>query len=128
MFRPRDPQSSLFAASMLLTDDKRKRLERDWPGEFRRSVLPLIDEELFRDLYCADNGRPNKPVQTIVALLILALRQNLWVTQQPWTIPTRTFEVDGVLAACFVAPCWWHEDAPGNVDSLLEEFARELGT
>jgi hypothetical protein len=71
MFRPRDPQSSLFTSSVFLPEDKRERLERDWPGEFRRSVLPLIDEELFRDLYCADNGRPNKPVQTIVGLLIL---------------------------------------------------------
>jgi hypothetical protein len=71
MFRPRDPQSSLLTSSMLLPGDKRERLERDWPGEFRRSVLPLIDEELFRDLYCHDNGCPNKPVQTIVGVLIL---------------------------------------------------------
>ena len=54
-----------------MTDEKRARLEEDWPGVFRRSVLPLIDEELFRDLYCGDNGRPNKPVQTVVGLLIL---------------------------------------------------------
>lgn len=71
MFRPRDPQSSLLTSSMLLPGDKRERLERDWPGEFRRSVLPLIDEELFRDLFCPDNGRPNKPVQTVVGVLIL---------------------------------------------------------
>jgi hypothetical protein len=71
MFRPRDAQSSLFSSSMLLPDDKRERLERDWPGEFRRSVLPLIDEEVFRDLFCQDNGRPNKPVQTIVGVLVL---------------------------------------------------------
>jgi hypothetical protein len=30
MFRPRDPQSSLFTSSMLLPEDKRERLERDW--------------------------------------------------------------------------------------------------
>ena len=71
MFRPRDPQSSLLTSSMLLPGDKRERLERDWPGEFRRSVVPLIDEELFRDLYCQGNGCPNKPVQTIVGVLIL---------------------------------------------------------
>jgi len=71
MFRPRDAQSSLLATSMLLTPEARERLEKDWPGEFRRSALPLIDEELFRDLYCPDNGRPNVPVQTLVATLIL---------------------------------------------------------
>jgi hypothetical protein len=77
MFRPRDPQSSLFTSSMLLPDDKRERLERDWPGEFRRSVLPLIEEELFRDLYCQDNGCPNKPVQILVGTLILKEIQDL---------------------------------------------------
>jgi hypothetical protein len=62
---------------MLLPDDKRERLERDWPGEFRRSVLPLIDEDIFSDLYCQDNGRPNKPVETIVGVLILKEIRNL---------------------------------------------------
>jgi hypothetical protein len=71
MFRPRDPQSSLFTSALLLPDEKRLRLERDWPGEFRRSILPLIDEEIFRDLYCQDNGCPNKPAQILVATLVL---------------------------------------------------------
>jgi hypothetical protein len=77
VFQKKDPQRSLFAASMLLPDDKRERLEADWPGAFRRAALPLIDEELFRDLYCADNGRPNKPVQTIVGMLLLKEMQDL---------------------------------------------------
>ena len=71
MFRPKDPQQSLFGTSMLLPEEKRKRLEEDWPGEFRRSALPLIDEERFRGLYCADNGRPNVAVQTVVGALLL---------------------------------------------------------
>lgn len=71
MFQRKDPQRSLFAASMLLPDEKRERLEADWPGAFRRAALPLIDEELFRDLYHPDNGRPNKPVQTIIGMLLL---------------------------------------------------------
>ena len=71
MFRKRDPQTSLLAASHFLPDDKRERLERDWPGEFRRSALPLIDEDAFRDLYHEWNGRPNKPVQTVVGVLLL---------------------------------------------------------
>ena len=71
MYRPRDPQQSLFGTSMLLPDEKRERLERDWPGQFRRRALPLIDEEAFRDLYHEWNGRPNKPVQTVVGVLLL---------------------------------------------------------
>jgi hypothetical protein len=71
MFRKRDPQTSLLATSHFLPEDKRERLEKDWPGEFRRSALPLIDEDAFRDLYHDWNGRPNKPVQTVIGVLLL---------------------------------------------------------
>lgn len=71
MFRRIDPQGSLFQTSNLLPADKQVRLDREWPGQFRRHALPLINEELFRSLYCADNGRPNKPVQTVIGVLVL---------------------------------------------------------
>ena len=71
MFRRSDPQGSLFQTSELLPDDKRKRLEGMWVWQFKREALPLIDEEQFRELYCTDNGRPNKPVRTIVGVLVL---------------------------------------------------------
>ena len=71
MFRGSDLQGSLFQVSNLLPDEKRQRLESEWPGQFREHALPLIDEEQFRDLYCADNGRPNKPVRTVVGVLVL---------------------------------------------------------
>jgi len=71
VFRRSDSQGSLFQISNLLPDEKRQRLEREWPGQFRQHALPLIDEEHFRDLYCADNGRPNKPVRTVVGVLVL---------------------------------------------------------
>ena len=71
MFRRSDSQGSLFQIANLLPDEKRQRLEGEWPGQFRDHALPLIDEEQFRDLYCADNGRPNKPVRTVVGVLVL---------------------------------------------------------
>jgi Transposase DDE domain/Transposase domain (DUF772) len=71
VFRRSDSQGSLFQTSNLLPDDKRQRLERDWPGQFRQHALPLIDEEQFRELYCADNGRPNKPVRLVAGVLVL---------------------------------------------------------
>ena len=71
VFRRSDPQGSLFQSSNLLPDEKRQRLEREWPGQFRERALGLIDEEQFRELYCPDNGRPNKPVRTVIAVLIL---------------------------------------------------------
>jgi len=77
MYRRSDPQGSLFATSNLLPDDKRQRLDREWPGQFHAHALPLIDENMFRDLYCSDNGRPNKPVRTVIGVLILKDMFNL---------------------------------------------------
>ena len=71
MFRRKDPQGSLFEVSGLLPEEKRERLLNTWAHAFRTQALHLIDEDAFRDLFCADNGRPNKPVQTVVGTLIL---------------------------------------------------------
>src|SRR5271170_3849342 len=71
MFRPKRDQRSLFSATTLLPEAKRRRLERTWAWGFRTEALPLIDEEKFRHLYHENNGRPNKPVQTLIGLLII---------------------------------------------------------
>lgn len=72
MFRSRRKQGSLFCATTLLSEEKRQRLEQTWAWVFRTRALPLIDEETFRHLYDkGGNGRPNKPVQTLIGLLVL---------------------------------------------------------
>jgi len=52
-------------------------LEKSWAGPFRKSVLPLIQEEPFRPFYCPDNGRPNVPVAILTGLSILKELHNL---------------------------------------------------
>jgi DDE family transposase/transposase-like protein DUF772 len=71
MYRQRDPQSSLFEASNLIPRVKAERLEASWAETFRHRALPLIDEDLFAVMYCDDNGRPNRPVQTVFGVLVL---------------------------------------------------------
>lgn len=71
MFRPTDPQTSLLESQFLLPEAKRKRLEKSWAEPFRTRILPLIDEEVFRDAFCADNGRPNKSIRLLVGLHLL---------------------------------------------------------
>jgi hypothetical protein len=71
MYRRRDPQGSLFASSNLVPPAKAKRLQGSWAETFRTKALPLIDEDVFAPLYCDNNGRPNRSVQTIVGVLLL---------------------------------------------------------
>ena len=68
MFRIRDPQESLWQSQFLVTPKKAKRLERSWAEVFRNEALPLIDEERFAPMYCVDNGRPNRAVQTVLGV------------------------------------------------------------
>ncbi len=77
MFRKRTPQASLFGTSNLVPAAKAKRLQASWAEVFRSCALPLIDEELFAPLYCADHGRPNRPVQTVFGVLLLKEIQGL---------------------------------------------------
>jgi hypothetical protein len=71
MFRKRDPQGSLFQPDLLVPPAKARRLEQSWAEVFGNQALPLIDEQLFASMYCADNGRPNRAVQTILGVRIL---------------------------------------------------------
>jgi len=60
MFRERDPQGSLFQSAFLFPEAKFRRLEKSWADMFQSRALPLIDESCFADMYCEDNGRPNR--------------------------------------------------------------------
>lgn len=71
MFRRRSRQKSLFDVDSLLSEKKLSQLEQTWAGSFRKKVLPLIDEYAFRDFFDDRMGAPNKPVQTVIGLLII---------------------------------------------------------
>jgi len=71
MFRRSSSQGSLWESEFQLSERKRGRLEKTWGKIFRERCWPLIDEELFRALYCEDNGAPCKSVRLVVAVAIL---------------------------------------------------------
>ena len=71
MYRKRSPQASLLRTSNLVPPAKAKRLQASWAERFRVHALPLIDEDAFAPMYCADHGRPNRPVQTVLGVLLL---------------------------------------------------------
>ena len=72
MFRERDPQVSLWQS---------ERRPGAWSGVGPRfsgtRAFPLIDEERFAPMYCADNGRPNRAVQTVLGVHLLKEMFNL---------------------------------------------------
>lgn len=73
MYRPSDPQKPLFDAGGLLPPEKRARCEKTWAGAFRQHALPILRnvEDEFADLFAPDLGRPNRPVELVLGVLIL---------------------------------------------------------
>jgi hypothetical protein len=62
----------MFGVEHRFTDPaKRARLEKSWAHAFRRQALPLIDEAPFAKYFDDDNGRPNKSIRLVVAVLVL---------------------------------------------------------
>jgi hypothetical protein len=51
--------------------------EHAWHNQFRKQVTMQIDENIFRPLYCKDNGTPNAPVRVLVAMMVLKEAEGL---------------------------------------------------
>jgi Transposase domain (DUF772) len=71
MYKPSSKQKSLLECQHWLPLKKVERLKKSWAEPFRERVLPLIDEDGFRDAFSDSQGRPNKPIRLLVGLHLL---------------------------------------------------------
>jgi len=73
-------QSSLFGIASQLPEAKLKKLKKSKEYEFYRLVFCNINEKDFSILYSDNSSRPNAPVNSLVASIILMYRNN-WTTE-----------------------------------------------
>lgn len=66
------PKSLFSGNSLKMYED-----EQAWHNQFRKQVTMRIDENIFRPLYCQDNGTPNAPVRLLVAMMVLKEAEGL---------------------------------------------------
>lgn len=66
------PKSLFSGKSLSLYENKAA-----WHNQFRQQVTMRIDEDIFRPLYCEDNGTPNSPVRILVAMMVLKEAEGL---------------------------------------------------
>jgi hypothetical protein len=73
MFKKNDShrQDALFNTLSGMNCKTQAKLEKSWAPLFYTHVFCAIDEMLFAELYCDDNGRTNFPVNILVALEII---------------------------------------------------------
>jgi hypothetical protein len=71
MFIHSSSQGGLFESSYQMSERKQRRLAKTWALDYRTHCLPMIDEEIFRPLYCEDNGAPCKSIRLVVGVLLM---------------------------------------------------------
>ena len=89
------PQMSLFDVQKVLPNALSKD---DWCYLYRDQVYPFIDEEIFRELYPSETGRPNAPIKKAVSILIfMDMERHTWrgaeflqTRRIDWMIATKT--------------------------------------
>ena len=67
-------QLSVLGSTNILLDDKVLKdfnNDKKWNNVFRIQVTERIDEELFRPLFCENNGAPNASIRLLIAMMIL---------------------------------------------------------
>jgi len=74
-------QASLFGIASQLSEGKLKKLRNSKEYDFYRLVFCQIKEQDFAVLYCDAFSRPNAPVNSLVASIIL-MYHNGWTTEQ----------------------------------------------
>ncbi len=73
MFRKNNDhlQEDMFSNYQTMNPKIAKMLKNTWAPVFYKHVFCEIDEEVFAQLYCADNGRPNFPINILLSLELI---------------------------------------------------------
>jgi hypothetical protein len=80
MFKKSPPmaQIGIFNFSSFLSEQSLKEYNdpESWHNLFRNQVIERIDENIFRCLFCEDNGAPNASIRVLVGMNILKAARN----------------------------------------------------
>ena len=80
MFKESPPmaQSGIFNFSSFLSKQSLKEYNdpHNWHNLFRNQVVERVDENIFRHLFCEDNGAPNASIRVLVGMNILKAARN----------------------------------------------------
>ena len=76
-----DVQMLLTGYYYQLPEHKRKKMDESEEAAFYEKIVARINEEPFGELYCQDNGAPNKPIRQMIGAYILMHYKN-WSTRE----------------------------------------------
>lgn len=78
--KTKDAQVNLYSSAAGLFTERSQKIyynESAWHNKFREQVTSRIDENLFKPLYCSNNGTPNASLKVLVGMMILKEAEGL---------------------------------------------------
>lgn len=78
--RSKEPQLNLFSSPTALFSERNLKIYENkaaWHNKFREQVTNRIDENIFKPLYCSNNGTPNASLKVLVSMMILKEAEGL---------------------------------------------------
>ncbi len=78
--KSKEPQLNLFSSPTTLFSQRNLKIYENkdaWHNKFREQVTNRIDENLFKPLYCSNNGTPNASLKVLVAMMVLKEAEGL---------------------------------------------------
>ena len=119
MFKPNrsHTQTELFGFGPHLSDRKRQQLEASEEYQFYQLILRRIPEDAFAVLYSEQGSRPNAPINTMVAALILQ-------HQRGWTYRELCDQIDFDLKTRTALGLWDLDTTPFSRATLFNFQAR----
>lgn len=78
--KSKEPQLNLFSSPTALFSQRNLKIYENkdaWHNKFREQVTNRIDENIFKPLYCSNNGTPNASLKVLVAMMVLKEAEGL---------------------------------------------------
>jgi transposase len=137
MFCKTSPQLSLFDVNNVFPNVLPKE---DWCYLYRDQIYPLIDEDIFKELYLGETGRPNRSIKRAVSILIfMGMEKHTWrgaefqqARRLDWFVATRTPLGETPLDHTTLFKFYNRMETSGAARKLFEEltvkFAEACGT
>ena len=78
--KTKDTQVNLYSSAAGLFPERSQKIYDDegaWHNKFRQQVTDRIDENLFKPLYCGNNGTPNASLKVLVGMMVLKEAEGL---------------------------------------------------
>jgi len=131
LFRTTSPQSSFFNVENCCPG---ALPSNDWCYVYNKRILPLIDEEKFRQFYSESEGRPNASIKTMISLLIfMGMEKLTWRDvefQYPrrldWLIATNTPLGEASIDHTTIFKFYQRLEADDTVRDLFTKIADEF--